>query len=71
MDEQLVVIREYESITPAEMAKSILDAEGIYAMIRNEYMSAIYPVGAMPAQLVVREEDAEWASALLTSMETR
>ena len=59
MDEQLVVIREYESITPAEMAKSILDAEGIY------------PVGAMPAQLVVREEDAEWASALLTSMETR
>ena len=35
-------------------------------MIRNEYMSAIYPIGTMPAlQVVVREEDAEKAKAML------
>ena len=33
--------------------------------IRNEYMSAIYPIGTMPAQVVVREEDAEKAKAML------
>ena len=68
MDEQLVVIREYDSITHAEMAKAILDGDGIYSMIRNEYMSAIYPIALAPAQIVVREEDAEWASALLDSV---
>ena len=36
---------------------------------RQEYMSAIYPVGTLPAQIVVREEDAEWAAALLRSMD--
>jgi len=68
-NEGLVVIREYDSITRAETAKSLLESEGIYATIRNEYMSTIYPVGAMPAEIVVREEDAEWASALLRSMD--
>ena len=65
-NEELVVIREYDSITRAETAKSLLESEGIF---RNEYMSAIYPVGTMPAQIVVREEDAEWAAALLRSMD--
>lgn len=65
-DETLVVLREYNSITEAEIAKSILDSAGIYSMIRNEYMSAIYPTGVMPAQLVVREEDMEQASRLLS-----
>ena len=68
-NEELVVIREYDSITRAETAKSLLESEGIFATIRNEYMSAIYPVGTMPAQIVVREEDAEWAAALLRSMD--
>ena len=67
-NEELVVIREYDSITRAETAKSLLESEGIFATIRNEYMSAIYPVGTMPAQ-IVREEDAEWAAALLRSMD--
>lgn len=65
-DDTLVVIREYNSITEAEIAKSILDSAGLYSMIRNEYMSAIYPTGVMPAQLVVREEDLEQAERLLT-----
>ncbi len=64
-NEELVVIREYDSITRAETAKSLLESEGIFATIRNEYMSAIYPVGTMPAQIVVRRWDAEWAAALL------
>ena len=68
-DEKLVVLREWNSVTEAEMAKSILDGAGIFSTIRNEYMSAIYPIGTMPAQVVVREEDAEWAAALLRSMD--
>ena len=64
-DEKLVVLREWNSVTEAEMAKSILDGAGIFSMIRNEYMSAIYPIGTMPAQVVVREEDAEKAKAML------
>ena len=55
-DETMVVLAEYNTITEAEIAKS---------MIRNEYMSAIYPIGTMPAQVVVREEDAEKAKAML------
>ena len=67
-DEKLVVLREWNSVTEAEMAKSILDGAGIFSTIRNEYMSAIYPIGTMPAQLVVKEEDAKRAAELLDKM---
>lgn len=60
-DETMVVLAEYNTITEAEIAKSMLDSAGIWSMIRNEYMSAIYPIGTMPAQVVVRPEDAEKA----------
>ena len=53
-ESKLVVIREYDSINDAEWDKSILEGEGVYSMIRNEIMSAIYPTGVMPAQLRVR-----------------
>ena len=56
-ESKLVVIREYDSINDAEWDKSILEGEGVYSMIRNEIMSAIYPTGVMPAQLVVRSKD--------------
>ena len=59
-DEKLVVLREWNSVTEAEMAKSILDGAGI--------LSAIYPIGTMPAQLVVKEEDAKRAAELLDKM---
>lgn len=66
MDESnLIVIKEYDSINEAEWDKSLLDGAGIYAMIRNEYMSALYPVGVMPAQLVVRSEDKKRALEVL------
>lgn len=61
----LVVIREYDSINEAEWDKSLLDGAGIYSMIRNEIMSALYPVGVMPAQLVVRSEDRKRALEVL------
>ena len=58
-DETMVVLAEYNTITEAEIAKSMLDSAGI------EYMSAIYPIGTMPAQVVVRPEDVEKARAML------
>ncbi len=60
-----VVIREYDSINDAEWDKSILEGEGIYAIIRNEIMSAIYPTGIMPAQLVVQSKDKSKAEEIL------
>ena len=64
-DDSLVVLAEYNTITEAEIAKSMLDSAGIWSTIRNEYMSAIYPIGTMPAQVVVREEEFEKAKAML------
>lgn len=65
-DETLVVLAEYNSLMEAEITKSILDSAGIESTIRNEYMSTLYPTGAMPAQVVVRESDVERARALLS-----
>ena len=64
-ENNLVVIREYDSINDAEWNKSILEGEGIYAMICNEIMSAVYPTGVMPAQLVVRSQDKTKAEEIL------
>lgn len=64
-DDSMIVLAEYNTITEAEIAKSMLDSAGIWSTIRNEYMSAIYPIGTMPAQVVVRKEDHEKAKNLL------
>ena len=64
-DDSLVVLAEYNTVTEAEIAKSMLDSAGIWSTIRHEYMSAIYPIGTMPAQVVVRKEDLESAQMLL------
>ncbi len=64
-DDTLVVLAEYNTITEAEISKSMLDSAGIWSTIRNEYMSAIYPIGTMPAQLVVKEDDMGKAQAIL------
>ena len=61
----MVVLAEYNTITEAEISKSMLDSAGIWSTIRNEYMSTIYPIGTMPAQVVGREEDYEKARAML------
>ena len=64
-DETMVVLAEYNTVTEAEIGKSMLDSAGIWSTIRNEYMSSIYPVGTMPAQVVVRSEDYDKAHAML------
>lgn len=64
-EKKLVVIREYDSINDAEWDKSILDSEGIWATIRNEIMSALYPTGIMPASLVVYSTDKARAEEIL------
>ena len=66
-ERNLIVLREYYSINDAEWDKSLLDGAGIYAMIRNELMSAVYPTGVMPAQLVVRAEDRAHAEEVLNA----
>ena len=53
----LVVLAAYNSETEAEIDKTKLESAGIWAMIRNEYMSTFYPTGALPAELVVRSSD--------------
>ena len=65
LENTLVVIRSYNSLTEAEIARSVLASGGIEASIRNEYMSTLYPTGALPAQLVVRSEDETAARELL------
>lgn len=66
MDEDtLVVLATYNSVMEAEIGKSKLESAGIWSTIRNEYMSALYPTGAMPAELVVRSDDFEKAQRLL------
>ena len=64
-EESQIVLAEYNTLMEAEIAKSMLDSAGIESTIRNEYMSTIYPIGTMPAQLVVSKEDFERAQDLL------
>lgn len=64
-EEKLVVVRVYDSVNEAEWDKSILDNAGIWSMIRNEIMSALYPTGVMPAELTVRAEDKAKAMEIL------
>lgn len=61
----LIVIRVYDSVNEAEWDRSLLESEGVWAMIRNEIMSALYPTGVMPAQLVIRSEDKARAKEIL------
>ena len=63
----LVVIREYDSINDAEWDKSLLEGAGIWVTIRNEIMSALYPTGVMPAQLVVKSCDQKKAKEILNA----
>ena len=59
MDESnLIVIKEYDSINEAEWDKSLLDGAGIYAMIRNEYMSTLHSWLCGP-----RIRNAHWKSS--------
>ena len=64
-EENLIVVRAYDSVNEAQWDKSILDSEGIWSMIQNEIMSTLYPTGAIPARLVVRPKDKARAKEIL------
>lgn len=70
-ENNLVVLREYDSVNDALWDQSILESEGIYSTIRNEIMSAVYVAGVMPAQLVVRKSDIERAQEILSAYAER
>ena len=61
----MVVLATYNSEMEAEIGKTKLQSAGIWCDIRNAYMAALYPTGAMPAQLVVRSADLERAQQVL------
>ena len=64
-EENLIVLRVYDSVNEAEWDRSLLEGEGIWSMIKNEIMSALYPTGVIPAQLVVHPEDKARAKEIL------
>ena len=64
MQNEFLVLAEYNSATEAEMAKSILACAGIHAHIDDEYMTTLYP-GVIRARLVVLSEDYQQAKMLL------
>lgn len=64
-EENLIVLKEYESVNNAEWDRSLLESAGLWAMIRNEIMSALYPTSVIPAQLVIRKEDRAKAEEIL------
>ena len=62
---KLVVLKDYDNVVLAEIAKSILDSAGIFCTLHGEYMSTIYTAVAFPTRLMVREEDLADAEAVL------
>ncbi len=65
IEQTLVVIKSYNTLAEAEIARSILASGGIESSLRNEYTSMIYPTGIIPVQLIVRSEDETAAHDLL------
>jgi hypothetical protein len=64
--DKLIVLKEYDSVNDAEWDKSLLESAGVWATIQNELMSAIYPTGVMPAQLIIRSKDKTRAEEILS-----
>ncbi len=64
-EENLIVLRVYDSANEAEWDRSLLEGEGVWSMIRNEIMSTLYPTGAIPAQLVIQSKDKSRANEIL------
>ena len=61
---QLIVIRTYQNPIEADLAKSALEAAGIFS-VRSDSVSWQYISPALLPQLMVRAEDAEDAEKIL------
>ena len=66
---QLVVVRTYESVLVADLARTTLEAAGIESVVRTDGFSRYYIGLALPqaVKLLVRAEDAEDADKILDS----
>lgn len=64
-DFKMVVLEVYESPVQAEIAKSMLDSAGIYAVLHGDHMASIYSGIAFPVRLMVRDCDYDDARTLL------
>jgi len=60
----LIVVSTFHSALDAQLAKGVLDEEGIDSMIRTDNAGGMYPT-ISGAELLVRPEDAEKAHAAL------
>ena len=68
MGQDLVVVQSFGSAPEAELAKSVLQAAGIDAMIQADSVGGMRPHVAWASggyKVLVREEDAQDAAALL------
>ena len=65
----LTTVRTFMSIFEAEVAQSALDAAGIDSLLRKDDCGGLRPHMQMTegVELLVREEDAEEADAVLTA----
>jgi len=69
-DRPLVPIATYENLSEAEVAKSLLDAEGIDVVIKDQPLASLLPPIALAnggLTLLVAEDDAEEARGVLTN----
>jgi hypothetical protein len=64
----LIAIRTYGTITEAELAKNLLEAEGVRCMVRKSALN-VYAGNAAPAELLVKEADVEKAQEILSDDE--
>ena len=60
----LIVVETFLSVADAQIAKGLLDDEGIESMIRSDNAGGMYPALA-DAELVVRAEDMQKAAEVL------
>jgi hypothetical protein len=73
MSEGSVVVAKFSVPLEAEMAKGLLESEGIAAQVSGDLSSAVYNVGAAGAlvQLLVSAADADRAAAVLNDHKER
>ena len=64
-NDSLVVLKEFDNLMMAEIAKSMLESADIYCTLYDECMSALYQPMAIPVRLMVRAEDVEAAESIL------
>ena len=67
--DNLVTVMKFADVNEAEMAKSLLEAEGIICYLRNEFSASVLPLGGdIDVEVVVAQRDVESATKLLNAM---